>query len=278
MPNFENTKGIHLVWVTEWPFNAVLLKTSIHSITVGSFRHIWFISSQLVHFVTSDNTGIKAIWCQISRLFVVGFSKFQRQWVILCGSTMKRPSRSGHSVTHTRWMPFEFSKLDIINNLIMILYSLWPNYQFVTKWMSVIPQTYLVSSSVTHARSQALEFLKSDHNWPRYLTSGSFNPWIITCDEMNQVWLNERWSLAERPCMVIQLPIKDECPWYFQNWTSETLNPSILAFVTKWSICDQMTVGPRLDLLGLFISDTHEITGFGILKIRPQMAKISDIR
>ena len=44
------------------------------------------------------------------------------------------------------------------------------------------------------------------------------------------------------------------------------------------SICDQTSVGPCSDLLGLFIGDPYEITGFGILKIQPQMAKISDIR
>ena len=41
-------------------------------------------------------------------------------------------------------------------------------------------------------------------------------------------------------------------------------------FVTKWSICDQMIIGPHADLLGLFIGDPYEITGFGILKIQPQ--------
>ena len=67
------------------------------------------------------------------------------------------------------------------------------------------------------------------------LTSGSLNPWIIPYDKMNQLWWNECWSLAERPCMVIQWPIQDECLWYFQNWISETLNPWIISRVTKWS-------------------------------------------
>ena len=68
--------------------------------------------------------------------------------------------------------------------------------------------------------------------------------------------------------------IEDECLWNFKDLISETLNPWIKYSVTKWLICDQTTVGPRADLLGPFICDPYEMNGFGIFKIRPQMAEI----
>ena len=97
------------------------------------------------------------------------------------------------------------------------------------------------------------------------LTSGSLNPWIIHCDEMNQLWCNECWSLAERPCMVIQWPIRDECLWYFKNWISETLNPWIIPLVTKWT-SGWPNEHKQIGLVWPF-SDQYKMNTIGIFKI-----------
>ena len=101
--------------------------------------------------------------------------------------------------------------------LIPWLYSLWPNDQFVTKWLLVIVRIYLVSFCMTNARSTPLEFWKSDHVQPRY--NLNLNPLI--------------------------------------------LNP----LVTKWSICDQMTVGLLQNRLVWLSRDPYEMNAFGIFRI-----------
>ena len=93
---------------------------------------------------------------------------------------------------------------------------------WVTKWMLVFTRMALHGHSVTHTRWMPLEFSKLD--------SGTRNPWIISLvTKWTSGWPNERWSLPEWPCMVIQWPIQYECLWNCQNWISGTLNP--------WSEC-----------------------------------------
>ena len=78
MSNSENSKGIHLIWVSGWPYKPVLQKFNIHLVTHWP-TVIW---SQIDHLVTR---GLRIKVKIISRPYVVRFSKFQR-----------RSSRTGH--------------------------------------------------------------------------------------------------------------------------------------------------------------------------------------
>ena len=96
---------------------------------------------------------------------------------------------------------------------------------------------------------------------------------------LNSLWQNEpivtKWMLVFTRMALHghSVTIQDECLWNFQNWISGTLNPWIISLVTKWTNCDQTTVGHCADPHGLFLGDPYKMNAFGILKIRPPRAE-----
>ena len=152
----------------------------------------------------------------------------------------------------------------------------------MTKW-SICDQTTVGTRWYSHGPTWSIHWWLIQDHWLWNFENLTTNGWEIwhqvvlipvlslvtkwtNCDKMNQLWWNKRWSLTEWPCMVIQWPIHYECLWYFQNWTSETLNP----------ICDETTVGHRWSSRGptwslhLWPIRDHRLWNF---EIWPQMAK-----
>ena len=131
--------------------------------------------------------------------------------------------------------------------------NLWPN----NCWSLHVPSWSLHYWSIWD--KTPLEFWILDDYGLRYNTP-------ILCDEMINLWPNDCWSSRGPTWSLNPWPRRDERLWNREDPTTggretipETLNPWIISLVTKWSICDQTTVGPCMDLLGLFIIDPYEI-------------------
>ena len=169
---------------------------------------------------------------------------------------------------------FGIFRIGLHKLLIPGLYPLWPNDQFVTKWLLVIVHTYLVSSCVTNTRWTPLECWKSDHVWPRYnlnlnplILNPLLNKWSI-CDQMIVGLLQNRlvWSSRD-PYEMNAFGIfrighhKLLIPGLYHLWPNDQ-------FVTKW----QLVIG-RTYLVSSCVTNTRW-TPLEFWKFRPCTAEI----